>query len=294
MVKKIVKRGGLALGVLAIFIGIGTLYAWWNTNRAMNKVYDIDVVDVQIPSDSVRIANGKHIAHIRGCVECHGRDLSGKAFADDAFFGRLMADNLTSGQGGLGSIYSTKDWVRTIRHGVKPDGKTVIFMPAHEFTVLTKPDLEDLIAYLKSVPPVDHTLPENDLNMPIRVMYTLTGTPHLFPAELIDHKRPIDLEIDKSSPLVHGKYLATTCLGCHGENFKGGPIPGVPPEWPEAANISADGYFSTHTYDDFKKVLRTGVNAEGRTLNGQFMPWPVFKHMTDDELQSLYAFLKSK
>jgi mono/diheme cytochrome c family protein len=294
MIKKLVKRGGMVLGVLIGILGIGVIYAWLHTNRMMSKDYYIKAVELNIPVDSIRIQNGKHIAHIRGCVECHGSDLGGKRFADNGFFGRLTADNLTSGKGGIGSSYTTEDWVRAIRHGVRPDGHSVLFMPSHEYNVLSQTELENLIAYLQQVPPVDQTHPDNSINLPIRMMYTFTGDPHLFPAELIDHTAPIMPEVDKTDPISYGKYLATTCMGCHKSTFTGGKIAGVPPEWPPATDITGAGYFTTHSYDDFKKVMRTGVNAEGRKLNGTYMPWPVFKHMTDDELNALYAFLKTQ
>ncbi|MGM0588434.1 MAG: cytochrome c4 [Bacteroidota bacterium] len=294
MLKKIAKRGGIVMGILVLLLGSGVLYSSWHTHRLFTKTYDIKIVDLDIPMDSISIQAGEHIAHIRGCVECHGADLSGKEFANDGFFGRLIADNLTSGKGGIGSQYTTKDWIRAIRHGVRPNGKPVIFMPSHEFNVLSKTDLENLIAYLQQIPPVDKTHPENAINIPVRVMYTMTGAPHLFPVELIDHSQPLIQDIDKTDPVKYGEYLSTTCMGCHRADFTGGTIAGVPPEWPEATDITGNSYFATHGYDDFKQVMRTGINAEGRQLNGTYMPWPVFKHLTDEELTALYAFLNTK
>jgi hypothetical protein len=45
-------------------------------------------------------------------------------------FARLASVNLTRGKGGIGQTFSDSDYVRSIRYGVRPDGKPVIFMPS--------------------------------------------------------------------------------------------------------------------------------------------------------------------
>jgi len=47
-----------------------------------------------------------------------------------------------------------------------------------------------------------------------------------------------------------------------------------------------------HTFEQFKTMIRTGHDVDdGHIL--QVMPWPVYRHMTDDDLRAIYAFLKA-
>ncbi|MES2856895.1 MAG: c-type cytochrome, partial [Bdellovibrionota bacterium] len=90
----------------------------------------------------------------------------------------------------------------------------------------------------------------------------------------------------------YGAYLTTSCTGCHGTGFKGGPIPGVPPSWPAAADISSTGAPGRWTLEEFKSTMRTGVTPEGKKLDPLYMPWPQAVKMTDEELEAIYLSLK--
>src|SRR5688572_9481432 len=173
---------GIVVLVLTV-AGIG--YAV--SNSRINKTYTIDQPALAIPTDSASVERGKHIAVALGkCVDCHGEDLSGKIFIDAPPVGTIIADNLTGGAGGVGKAYTDADWVRTLKHGVRPDGKSVIFMPAQEYASLGDTDLAALIAYLKQLPPVDHVQEENRVGPVFRALH-LAGQLPLLPAELIDH-----------------------------------------------------------------------------------------------------------
>jgi len=117
----------------------------------------------------------------------------------------------------------------------------------------------------------------------------------LIPAERIDHSDPSFSQPEADVTVVYGAYLATACAGCHGEGFSGGVIPGVPPEWPEAANLTPDvdtgvGLWSE---DDFFSFFQDGVRPDGRQVDTAFMPWPIGQSFTDDEKRALWMFLKS-
>ena len=86
-----------------------------------------------IPTDADAIAYGERLMKARGCVDCHGQNLGGRVFLESPTAGRLVATNLTAGRNGIGSYYTVADYVRAIRHGVGPDGKPLLFMPAHEY-----------------------------------------------------------------------------------------------------------------------------------------------------------------
>lgn len=290
--KKALKFAGVIIGVLLLTIIIALTTIYFITESRWNKTYDITSEMIEIPSDSVSIARGKHVFTIRGCVECHGENLGGKIFIEDPMVGRFVATNLTAGQGGIGSVYTDEDLIRSIRKGVKPNGKTVLFMPSHEYTLINQNDLAALIAYIRSAEPVNQVLPENKISIPMRAIYMMSGGEvHLFPAELIDQSLPLPIT-EPQSVIEKGEYLAVTCTGCHGKFFSGGPIPGVPPHWPPASNITPGGKIVTWTEADFFKVMKEGITPDGRQLNSEFMPYQVFGNMTDDELHSLFTYLQ--
>jgi cytochrome c553 len=95
--------------------------------------------------------------------------------------------------------------------------------------------------------------------------------------------------------VAYGKYLAVTCTGCHGEGLSGGAIPGTPPDWPPAANLTPDEAtgLGGWTEADFFRALREGKRPDGTDLQGDFMPWKLTAKMTDDEIRALWMYLQT-
>ncbi len=92
----------------------------------------------------------------------------------------------------------------------------------------------------------------------------------------------------------YGHYLAdgAGCTGCHGLGLSGGPIPGVPPDWPQAANLTPSGEVGKWSEADFISTIRTGANPAGKTLAKE-MPWFRYREMTDNDLKALWQFVKT-
>lgn len=289
---KILKWVGITLGTLIALLLIFVAVTYFITERHFNETYQIEPGMVEVSTDSSIIAHGKHVATVRGCIECHGGSLGGAVFLDDPAVGLLIATNLTTGQGGIGSEYSDGDLIRSIRHGVKKNGKPAIFMPSHEYNPIDKRDLSALMSYIRSLEPVDNELPETKVGMMARFLYMYGGM-HLVPARLINHNNPIPEPVENRTPLEMGEYLAVTCTGCHGEGFAGGAIPGVPPDWPVAANITPKGNIGNWTLQEFITTMETGVTPEGKELRQPYMPWEMLGAMTDEELEGLYTYLRS-
>lgn len=289
---KTLKWVGIVLGTIAAFLLIFIAVTYFITENHFNKTYQIKAGTVEILADSSTIAHGEHVATIRGCIECHGEGLGGKVFIDDPAIGLLIATNLTSGEGGIGEDYSNEDMVRAIRHGVNKDGKPSLFMPSHEYNPIDRHDLSALISYIRSVEPVDNVQPATEVSMVARFLYMYGGM-DLVPARMIDHSEPIPEPEQNRTPLKTGEYLAVTCTGCHGGGFAGGAIPGVPPDWPDAPNITPAGNIGNWTLADFKTTMKTGVTPEGKELTQPYMPWQMLGAMSDEELEGLYVYLRS-
>ena len=290
--KKILKWMGIVLGLLVGLVVLAVVAVYAITQARLNKTYSIQVEPISISTDTVTIERGQHVAVIRFCTECHGANMAGRMFLDDPVIGQIATKNLTSGKGGVGGELSDEDWVRAIRHGVHPDGKPLLIMPAGEFYYLSDTDLGAVIAYVKSLPPVDNELPANKIGPLFRVAMVFMDVVTL-PAEVIDHTalRPIAPEVGATAE--YGQYLAISCTGCHGSGFSGGPIPLAPPEFPPALNLTPGGELQGWTEEMFINTLRTGVTPSGHQLNNLYMPWQYIGQMTDEELKAVFLFLRS-
>jgi cytochrome c553 len=185
------------------------------------------------------------------------------------------------------------DWVRAIRHGIGPDGKPLLFMPSHEFNVMSDDDLGALIAYIQQLPPVDNELRPNSVRPLGRFLYARGMVP-LVPAELIDHNAARPVSPQPGPTPEYGAYLATTCTGCHGESLSGGAIPGAPPSEFPPANLTPDQAtgLGSWTEADFFRALREGKRPDGTALASE-MPWQAFAQMSDDEIRALWLHLRS-
>jgi mono/diheme cytochrome c family protein len=293
--KKFLKWVGIVLGVLLGGIVIGLIAIYFSSQARLTRVYDVPNETVAIPTDAKSLELGKRIFQYRGCEGCHGVDLSGLVYLNDPAVGQVISTNLTSGKGGVGGDMSDADWVRAIRHGVRKDGTGSLFMPSTEFYFLSDEDLGAMIAYIKSVPPVDHEQAPSKVSFTGRIVMTLVKGITFIPAELIPHNaaRPTPPEVGITPE--YGEYLTQSCKVCHGLTMSGGVIPGFPPDWPPAPNITFGGGSAllTWTEQDFINTIRTGVTPNKLELRSQYMPWKSYRYMSDDELKAVWVYLQS-
>lgn len=288
--KKVLKWIGIGLGgVVGLFVltVVGMLIS---TEVRFNRVYTIAAEPLSVSNDPAAIAHGKRWAEMH-CQGCHGPDLSGGEFFTDDTLGYVDAPNLTAGKGGIGGAYTDADWVRAIRHGIRKDGVSVFIMPSNDFYHLNDTDLAGVIAYLKTVPPVDKTTRPRALSTMAKVLFASGVFPNLLYAELIPHDvrppaPPVAVTADYGAYLAH----AHGCVSCHGAGLTGGQPsrPGAPP----APDLTLRGELSVWSEDDFKAALRTGRTPQGRELS-EDMPWKGLSKMTDDEMRAVWQYLRS-
>jgi len=284
---------GLVAGIVLILaLVLGAAYVL--SNRAMNADWDVTPVAVQLSTDSATLARGHHVAEIRGCLDCHNTDLAGRVFVDALpAMGLFAGSNLTSGRGGIAASYSDADWVRAIRDGVGPDGKTLVFMPSYEFRPLGPEDLGALISYVKSVEPVDKDKVEPVLGPISRVLYMLGQFP-LMAAEMVDHSDTAFDQPETGATVEYGAYLSAACIGCHGPGLSGGTIPGGDPSWPAAGNLTPhESGISSWTLEGFHSFAQTGVTPDGRSLDPAVMPWVLLGAFTPEEREALWLYLRT-
>lgn len=290
--KKILRAlaWGAAAAVVVLVLAAGALY--YLSQQRLDRQWTVAGHAPATPADSLALQRGRHLATaISKCGDCHGADLGGAQFIDEPPVARLYGTNLTRGRGGIGASYSDLDWERAIRHAVRPDGAGLLFMPSLEFQFLSDDDVAALIAYLKSVPPVDRDRVPNSVGPIARALY-LKGDLALVPAERVAHDvHPAAAPMGVS--VAYGRYLSEIggCTGCHGEGLSGGRIPGTPPAWKPASNLTPTG-IGHYTEEDFFRALRDGKRPGGVTIDS-LMPFRSTRLMTDDEIRSLWLYLQT-
>ena len=176
-----------------------------------------------------------------------------------------------------------------MRHGVRRDGTPLLVMPSNEFTGLSDEDLAAIVAYARSVPTVKQPPLPVELGPVLRAL-AVAGQVNVA-ADEIDHAKSHPLHVAAAPTADYGRYLSEGCKGCHGQGFSGGKIPGAPPEWKPAANITPSG-IGHYSLEDFSRILRTGRRPDGSAVDS-LMPWRAINQMTDVEIEAIYRFLKT-
>ncbi len=292
--RKVLKIIGFLLAGLVGLILAAVLVVVVMTMARRGRTYEVTVAAVSIPTDEAAVARGEHIVKaLAGCDGCHGENLGGMVLLEDPAILKLYGPNLTKGQGGAGSHFNVEDWVRAIRHGVGPDGKPLLLMPAQQYRSMTDEDLGALLAYIQSLPAVDNEVPDQRIG-PMGLLLALTE-PGMLPAELIDHSAPPAEAIEPGITVEYGAYLVElgTCNDCHGEHLNGRPLPPMLDE-PPARNLTPAGQLANWSEDDFIQTARSGVTPEGHTLQEPMAG--VLKSLsqqTDDELRAIFLYLQS-
>lgn len=117
-----------------------------------------------------QIERGKYLAVAGNCESCHtvpgGQPYAGgRAIATP--FGAVRSSNLTPDRAtGIGS-WSSGDFIRAMRDGRRPDGGHLYpAFPYPWFSRMTRTDLLALHVYLRSLPPVRHTVKATELPFP--------------------------------------------------------------------------------------------------------------------------------
>ena len=120
-------------------------------------------------AESAQVARGRYLVQLGGCTDCHtpghllgkpdmSRFLGGSDVGLEVpGLGTFVAPNLTPDkETGLGD-WTTAEMIVAIRTGVRPDGRILApIMPWRAYAGLTKSDVDAMVDYLKSLPPVSH------------------------------------------------------------------------------------------------------------------------------------------
>lgn len=287
--------GGLALVALAA--GAGLLWVYHGARSALSEPVEVHQLSLPTPEGEAlqeAAARGEHLVQARYfCTACHGADLGGGVMVDAAPIGTLRGPNLTSGPGSAVAQYSMSDWDRIVRHGVKPGGEPSV-MPSEDYRAMSNQELIDVVAYIKTRPPVDNEVSPTVSLGPVGAMLIATGQWKISAFAFNYHDQPhLATPPAAAASAEFGGHILNTCTGCHGADFSGGPIAGGDPSWPPAANLTPheDG-LAGWTYENFARSMREGRTADGRPFEEPMSDiTPYVANMTETELQAMWAYL---
>jgi mono/diheme cytochrome c family protein len=294
-IKPWARRTLVALGVVAALAGAALATGTVLAERRMARHVEVAVAPFALPGDAASLERGRYLYTTRGCTDCHGSDGAGRTLVDKDGL-KVAGPHIGNGPGSVTARYDTADWARAIRHGVAPGGRPLLIMPSQDYNRLTDADLGALVAYLKQLPaaPAQQAGGQAVLQLPLpmRVLYGFGAIPDA--ASMIDHRLPPEQPVPEGATVEHGRYVAQMCIGCHGAGFAGGKVPGGPPDWPAAANLTPGPGGVLARYADataFARMMRTGLRPDGSKV--AVMPFEALAGMNDTDLEAMYRFLKT-
>jgi len=278
--------------VLVLVVTGAAAFARFGSEMKMHRTVNVPVAPIALPTDQAALERGAYLYKSRGCAECHADDGAGKVVINDGGF-YVKAPRIAPGEGGVTVSYKPEDWVRTIRHGVKPNGEPVFIMPSEDFNRLTDADVGALVSYVRAMPAVAGTPSEFRIPLMVRFLYAAGMIQDA--AQRIDHSLPPQQPFASDDAMAHGAYVAAACKGCHNEFFSGGPIPGAPPTWPPAANLTPgfDGVLPLYpNAEALAAMFKSGKRPNGSAVS-TVMPFGMLSQISDDDVNALYGFLKT-
>lgn len=290
--KTVLKWIGIVAGsLLGLMIVAGVVFYFVGAAR-LNKVYEVPPSNLTLPTDTASIEFGKHRAEAL-CQGCHGDDLGG---INDWFnagpIGTIDSANLTSGEGGVGTEFTTEDYVRAIRHGIDREGRPIFMTAVPATSLLSDEDLAAIIAYLKTVSPVDRPIKERNFKLLAKVMFG-AGLLGQLPAETVSHEAHVTAPA-RGATVEYGEYLVNTndCRVCHGPELNGGPFPD-PTITKISPNLTQGGELAFWTEEQFHAAMTTGITPGGHQLDPEFMPWNYYRNFYDEELRAIWLYLQT-
>lgn len=312
--KKFLKILGWTLAGIAVVAVVAYAWASWASARRYDRQWEVHDASFPIPfpldeeeiaalreanpdadpaveARDRAIARGRRLIETRlGCSACHQADFGGAALVDEPMVGRWVAPNLTIGKGGVTRAFTAADWDRAVRHGLRRGGRTST-MPSVDYTNLSDRELSNVVAYIRSRPPVDKDPGETAFGPVLKVMLALDQIELV--AYRLDHRAPHAAEPPATAAnATFGAHLAQACRGCHGERLSGGKIPGDP-QMPIVANLTPhETGLADWSEADFIRALREGKRPDGSAIS-EFMPWKAYAQMSDTELRAIYAYLRT-
>ncbi len=194
------------LGLIAV-IGAGAL-----AFLALRSPNMRPAPSIQVARTPERVAHGKYLFAVDGCIACHsvsdqtrfgfpvvegglakGQTLPGP--------GTIVAPNLTSDPETGAARWSDGQLIRAIREGIGHDDRVLFpMMPYSEYRAMSDEDVQALVAFIRTLPPIRNQLPKTKVMFPVNLLIKFT------PRIVESVPAP-----DRSDVKKYGAYLVLTC-----------------------------------------------------------------------------------
>jgi hypothetical protein len=216
---------------------------------------------------------------------------------DSTFPGRIVIPNITPN--GL------KDWTdqeiaRAVTKGIRKNGDTLLpTMPYDVFSKMTGYDVDAVIAYIRTLKPIETNYPKRELFIPASMFGPLPANDYT-----------TNIKPDTADKIKYGGYLVSIagCKSCHtpvegmpnaGKLFAGGNEDKFPTFTVRAANITPDTATGIGGWTEAMFIAKFRNNSTPENLSrnagkqNTAMAWSFFGTMRDSDLKSIYAYLRS-
>jgi mono/diheme cytochrome c family protein len=251
---------------------------------------------------------GDYLVSIIGCLDCHtplnpetGQPVPDMIGAGGQEFPLpnlpvVVSKNITSDEAtGLGG-WTDEEIKVAITTGVSRDGLHLFpIMPYAIFNRMSEQDLNDIVAYLRTLPPINNVVERQQI-LPVEA---LPAIPRVDPPATAP---------DPSDTAARGEYLMTallTCGDCHTPLDPNTLSPvadmklagGQPFEGPwgivYGGNITPheETGIGTWTDEEIERVMRLGIRPDGRQVI--LMPWQVYRNLSDDDMKAVINYLRN-
>jgi mono/diheme cytochrome c family protein len=283
----------LAFGVASLFallvVATVVIYAWSETLLRRRYVAEPQAL---VTAPAGLVAQGERLAHLHGCIACHGDGLAGNEVFEARLVGDIVAPNLVE----LAKRRSDAELTVAIRQGIAPDGRGLLVMPSAVAARMPPEETAALIAWLRTLPETEGDRRPFKLRLLGRLMLVL-GDFRLQPEAVKQYRamRPPDLGPEHAEGY---RLAAAICAECHGPDLAGGPAPmadfnpsfGRPYNLPPSLDVVA-----SYDLEQFRTLLRTGRPPSGRELGlMSAVSRNDFRHFSDAEIEALHAYLVAR
>lgn len=308
--KKIVKVLLLLIAGVIVLAGIAGTYIYFFLPD-MGKA-----TDLKVETTPQRVERGKYLAtSVAVCIDCHStRDWSlfsgpmvtgtegkgGEKFPPEfGFPGTFYARNITPAKM---AGWTDGEMFRAITSGVSKDGSPLF--PLMPYGHYGKSDIEDvysIIAYIRSLPAIEHQVPVSKADFPVNILM------HLAPQKPAFVQKP-----SESDTVKYGEYLVNmaACVECHSKENRGEIIKGTEfgggREFRMPSGVVRSGNITFDKTGIAKMTAEQFVQRFGQYRDSSYhpeklrpeefnspMPWTMYAGMKTSDLLAIYAYLKT-
>jgi mono/diheme cytochrome c family protein len=291
----------IAIGLAALALAGGGTF--WLITAPRPAFDESQAASIEQGGDPVR---GKIVFDASDCASCHAspgqpdRTRLGGGLALGAPVGTLRPPNISPDPNdGIGR-WRTIDLANAVLSGVSPDGRHYYpALPYTSYVRMTTDDVKDLMAYLRSLPPVAGKAPPHEVAWIFRMRRLIGGWKFLF-----FDRSPLPAARDRDAEWHRGRYLVEVlghCAECHSaRNLLGA----IKPESRLAGGIDMEmaGYDPNITptgighwsQDDILRAITTGQTPALRQI-GSSMEEVVenIAKLPSADQRAIAAYLKS-